>query len=164
MKASYKSGRISKVTYKWNGLNLKITDTYKYNKKGRIVQAKRKNAGNYLVKYSYDKKGRLSKVTESFRITKTKVEKYTTSLKYDSKGYVVQEKHKDGAHKFTNKFKNTYANGALVKRELKGIPESAEEITYKTISVPSKYVKKVKAQQAALFTAYGKDQDPLFFL
>lgn len=162
VKASYKGGRISKVTYKWKGLNSKITDTYKY-KKGRVVQATRKNAGNYLVKYSYDKKGRLSKVTENFRITKTKVEKYTTSLKYDSKGYVVQEKHKDGAYKFTNKFQNTYANGVLVKRQLKGIPESAEEITYKTISVPSKYVKKVKAQQAALFTAYGKDQDPLFF-
>lgn len=139
-----------------------VTDTYKY-KKGRVIQATRKNSGDYLLKYSYDKKGRLSKVTQFFAITAKKTAKYTTSYIYDTKGNVVKEKQTGTGSPNINRYKNVYENGALVEHTLKNWPDFNEKIAYKTISVLKKYASKVKAQQKRIFICYGKDQDPLFF-
>lgn len=162
VKAKYKNGRIYKVTYKWTGLP-PITDTYTY-KKGRVVKVTRKNAGNYLIKYSYDKKGRLSKVIQHFQITKYKSEVYSDTFVYDSKGYIVKDKQKYGRTATTVKYKNTYKNGILVKTQMTSFGGMEPlDITYKTISVPKKYAAKVKAQQKKIFVSYGKDQNPFFF-
>lgn len=162
IKATYKNGRIAKVAYKWKGIPL-ITDTYKY-KKGRVSQATRKNAGNSLVKYAYNSKGRISKVTEYFKISKTKTSKYVESYTYDSKGHVTKVKQTESGKTTTLKYKNTYKNGLLVQQQLVSWGGSEPvDITYKTISVPKKYAAKVKAQQKKIFDYYGKDQDPLFF-
>lgn len=165
IKAVYKGGRISKVTYKYPEYgNLSLVENYTY-KKGRVSKlvAKKGTAPHVLI--SYDKKGRPTTVTQKFAITAKKSQTYKTTYSYDSKGYVKKVVDKVGSQKTTTTYKNTYTGSTRTACKVYQGGQLLQSITYtyKTIMVPKKYASKVQAQQKAIFYSYGKDENPLFF-
>lgn len=154
---SKKKSRLKKISY----VPLKDGDnpstvSFVYTSKGQIKQIKNKNEGTYTIKVR--KNGKATSI-----VNKAKNEKY--SLSYNKKGHVkkavlnldgLKLRYSNSYDKKGNlvkdqyyKYKNTYKNGRLVKSSAVGAV-GVEKYTYKKITVPAKYYKKVKKQQWAI--------------
>lgn len=149
-------GRIKEVIS--NGYQDFKPDSFKYDKKNRVISFNFQFGGVYDEKISYDKKGRIGKIIVNHHMLATKsitTYKYT----YDKKGYVksIYEKchsdigteSEDTTEKTTN-YKNSYKKGRLVKR-------NGNKISYKKISVPKSYKNDIERQQRKLIESSTAD-------
>lgn len=131
----------TKVTYRLNkkGYVVKGSNAakYTYNSKGRLI---RLNDNGSTMKFSYNKKGRLTSYARGSDGEWGNAQK----LKYDKKGRIVSPSDAEKA---------TYKSGRLKTVALAYYPgeiNSVKTFTFKKITVPKKYAKMIKAQQAAL--------------
>lgn len=163
-----KKGKISKVdtTYLDASTNKFAYDgfhsVYKFNSKKQVVQEtaagsvwdeeqEKSVKVTYDIRYSYDKKGRLAG-----KINKTTGD--SLKITYDKKGSVGTTIYKSGDYSETNISKNTYNKKGLLTRMEENVEDSNGDklvniytYEYKKMKVKKSMVKKIKAQQNALF-------------
>lgn len=135
------SSSSTKVTYKLNkkGYVVKGSNAvkYTYNPKGRLITL---NDNGSAMKFSYNKKGRLTSYSRGSYGEWGKAQK----LKYGKKGRIVRPSDAE---------KVAYKSGRLKTVTLAYYPgeiNSVKTFTFKKVTVPKKYAKMIKAQQAAL--------------
>jgi len=134
--------------------------TFKYDKKGRVSDIKNANAKyvynskGYLKQYKsglsqnykYDSKGRLTRITGQGDQADI-----DNRFVYDSKNHV--KSYYMSEYEMQLKIKNTYKGSRLTKQQIADSEGNTETVIYKykKVSVPSKAVKMVKAQQKWVF-------------
>ena len=127
----------------WKGSGGTSVQKYTYNKKGQLT----KSVGEYnTIVYKYDGKGRVKKLTETVKPDGS----YAMTFKYDSKGYLTKELTNG---KTTIKYANTYKGARLVKQVQTPTEYGSARTTtytYKKLSVPKAAAPMVKAQQRYL--------------
>lgn len=152
------------------GKKLSSKISYSANKKGFVTKSVENSYGEKTVlKYTYDKKGRLHKMAQRngaylYKYNKkSQVKSYKWqsealgTYKYDSKGYPASlETPYDG----TASYKNTYKNGLLKKCVYNmSSYNTVVKYTYKKMKVPASLLKMVNAQQFALITGLPSNDD-----
>lgn len=120
--------------------------SYFYYKKGKLSkQVQKKRFGDYdsTIKYSW-KNGRISKIKNQYSS-----DSYSTStFKYDKKGNVKYQKDvsvNEKKYVHASKISLKYKYGRLSKKSPKS--GTVQKLSYKKITVPKKYVSKIKEQQ-----------------
>ena len=167
-----RKGRIKKVngyythrsdnTYAYDGLD----SVYTYNTKNQIIKEKvtgffwdneldRSVKKTYTNKFSYDKKGRLSRLE-----VPAWSEGHVETLKYDKNGYPVKFTWKEsGGYHGTETYVNTYAKNGTLTCSVGTMKDGDDTITtkiwykYKTIKVDAALAPLVKAQQRQFFVS-----------
>ena len=156
-------GRLKSSINVWgSGPSDRDTTTYKRNSKGYVTKSIEKiGSQSYVMTFSYNSKGKLTKLNtpegyakygynKKGRLTSKSLEWATDKLKYDKKGRI---KAVIRIGDDSTKEKATYTSGRVSKitvYDADGAKQSVRTFTYKKVSVPKKYAKMVKAQQAAL--------------
>ena len=136
-----RGGRITSFYYKKNGLLKKYGDGDGYhnvvkrkNCLATVIKCNTSHETNYI---SYNKKKQIVK-----EVSKSPYGTFTTTYSYDSKGNISKSD--------SIRYKNIYKNGRLIQNQIRqkdGSYKVYKKYTYKKITVPAKYVKRVKKQQ-----------------